>query len=182
MSGDGPLDERTLAALRVHSRTSPLSLWLAERFDQLAPLGRIGSWRAICELAAEEGLTDTKGRPLRPAVVSGVWSRLRRTRARQSALAPAQATVPSAPVSAAAIHDQRPMPAMTTVQAVAPSAAKPLKRSPEQVDALIRINLGFARVKHLKMNQAVGEARALDAQLRAECRQFDLPLPAEIFA
>ncbi len=81
------LSRVTLAGLQVPARVSPLAVWLEQRFDQLAALGRIGNWQAVCDLVAADGLTDAKGQPITSAVVSRVWSRLkiRRQRDRETA-------------------------------------------------------------------------------------------------
>lgn len=181
--GGARLDERTVAALRAHARTSPLALWLNERFDHLASLGRIGRWQAICDLVAAEGLTNGKGEAITPAVVSAVWSRLKRARSRAvSGVAdrserhripePVRLDVESTGI----VRPAAPLPSPRPVR----SMEDPPQRSEAEARELIAVQSGFMEVRYKKRNGFHRDARALEDELRARATAIGLPLGARI--
>lgn len=105
-----PLTAAIEAATRP--RSSDLRAWLDAKFDRLmAAGGRITSWQALADLAANEGIRTANDAPPSAAKLSRLWHEIRRRRSGQVATRSARTGTPiESAGKALALVEARPEP------------------------------------------------------------------------
>ena len=93
-----------LAAVAASSRRSPLFYWMVDQHDELVRLSASGgfSWRTVCSVAADLGLSDKKGQAPSLETARKTWRRVR-------AYVRQRHQVPPSPVQPEQVEIQPPM-------------------------------------------------------------------------
>jgi len=123
---------KTKSILRAVQRSnlrSPLFWWMVEHHDEIeaASAGQRISWKAFCERASAEGLTDTRGRPPTERNARETWRVARAAVAAQRRAAAAKPSRPGSVYPSRISPDWRPQevlpPAVTTPASSLPALA-----------------------------------------------------------